>query len=121
MEWLRRWGCTVWYVRNGEVLRVGNLSQGYGLLTLDIQVAYTADIDRAGKVMLETAQALQQEDQWRTDFLGDPELLGVQSLGPDAVVLRLTDKTENGRQEAIARALRSRLKMKLAAEEIPLA
>ena len=37
---------TVWYVRNGEVLRVGNSSQGYSVAVVDIPVGHSADVDR---------------------------------------------------------------------------
>ena len=35
---------TVWYVRNGEILRVGNKSQGYAVAVVDLPVAHSADI-----------------------------------------------------------------------------
>ncbi len=112
---------TVWYVRNGEVLRIGNRSQGHSLVVLDIPVAYTADIDRAGALMLETAQELAREDEWQADFLQKPELLGIQDLTSDSVVLRLTAKTAIGKDGAIASELRARLHTRLVAAEIPLA
>jgi small-conductance mechanosensitive channel len=112
---------TVWYVRNGEVLRIGNRSQGHSLVVLDIPVAYTADTDRAGALMLETAQELAREDEWQADFLQKPELLGIQDLTPDSVVLRLTAKTAMGKDSAIASELRARLRTRLVAAEIPLA
>jgi small conductance mechanosensitive channel len=112
---------TVWYVRNGEVLRIGNKSQGYGQLNLDVPVGYAADPEQAGALILDVARELRQDEQWRSDFLGDPQLLGVQTIGPDSTVLRLTVRTATGRQDAVARELRARLKARLAAEEIPLA
>ena len=33
----------VWYIRNGEILRVGNTSQGTPVATIDVQVAARAD------------------------------------------------------------------------------
>ena len=35
---------TVWYVRNGEILRVGNKSQGYAVAVADLPLAHNADI-----------------------------------------------------------------------------
>ena len=37
---------TVWYVRNGEILRVGNMSQNWARTVLDISVAYGEDLAR---------------------------------------------------------------------------
>src|SRR6266487_4443470 len=38
---------TVWYVRNGEVVRVGNKSQGYAQVVLDVPIDAAADVGRA--------------------------------------------------------------------------
>ena len=36
---------TVWYVRNGEILRVGNMSQNWARTVLDVPVGYGEDLD----------------------------------------------------------------------------
>ena len=36
---------TVWYVRNGEVVRVGNKSQGFAQVVLDVPIDAWADVD----------------------------------------------------------------------------
>ena len=38
---------TVWYCRNGEVLRVGNMSQGFAVAVLALPVAHTANVAEA--------------------------------------------------------------------------
>src|SRR5690606_39304763 len=38
---------TVWYVRNGEILRVGNFSQGYAVAVVDLPIAHTSDVRQA--------------------------------------------------------------------------
>ena len=35
---------TVWYVRNGEILRVGNMSQNWARTVLDVHVDYDEDL-----------------------------------------------------------------------------
>ncbi len=44
---LRDGNGTVWYVRNGEILRVGNKSQGYAIAVVDLPVSHNADITEA--------------------------------------------------------------------------
>lgn len=39
-----------WYCRNGEIVRVGNMSQGYAVAVLDLPIARTADVDHACEV-----------------------------------------------------------------------
>ena len=41
----------VWYVRNGEVLRVANRSQGWTLAMVDMPVAYSEDLDKVRKLV----------------------------------------------------------------------
>src|SRR5882757_1669551 len=112
---------TIWYVRNGEVLRIGNMSQGHSQLTLDVPVDYSVDTDQAGAILLRTAQEMRAEDAWRDDFRTEPELVGVTSLGPDGVVLQLTAETPSGRQGPLGNELRARVKARFAAARIPLA
>ena len=44
---LRDMGGVVWYVRNGEILRVANRSQGWTVATVDVPVAYDEDLEKA--------------------------------------------------------------------------
>ena len=41
---------TVWYVRNGEILKVGNQSQNWSRTVLDIAVGYKEDITRVRRI-----------------------------------------------------------------------
>ena len=47
---------TVWYVRNGEILRVGNQSQNWARTVLDVSVGYGEDLARVRRVLKEVAQ-----------------------------------------------------------------
>ncbi|MGH3810910.1 MAG: mechanosensitive ion channel family protein, partial [Pseudonocardiaceae bacterium] len=59
------------------------------------------------------------EEDTAGDMTEAPELLGVQSVTPYAVTLRLTAKTRPGRQWAVQRALNARVQAALNAEGIP--
>lgn len=112
---------TLWHVPNGEIRRVGNMSQEWSRALLDIGVAYQADVDRAAEVIKEVADVMAAEPNYRTLFLGEPEIWGVESLAADSVVIRLVVKTLPGEQLAISRELRRRIKLALdrASIEIP--
>ncbi|MBW3608567.1 MAG: mechanosensitive ion channel family protein [Actinobacteria bacterium] len=111
---------TVWHVPNGDIRRVGNKSQHWSRALLDIEVAYDTDIEKAKAVIKRVADALWQE---RAEILEEPEVWGVERLGPNAVVIRLVVKTRPADQYAISRELRQRLKECFDAEgiEIPFA
>ena len=70
----------VWYVRNGEILRVGNHSQGWSTGIVDMSVAYTEDIPRVQRLIGETAAAMAEEDGWKEKILEPPTVAGVESM-----------------------------------------
>jgi small conductance mechanosensitive channel len=111
----------VWHVPNGEVRRVGNMSQLWARAVLDVGVAYDTDVDYASEVILRVARDLYSEDDWHGQFIEEPEVWGIQDLGENEVKIRFVVKVVPGKQWAIERELRARLKRAFDAEgiEIP--
>lgn len=101
---------TLWYVRNGEITRVGNMSQGWARVIIDLAVPYDADIDAVQSRLLEVATAMRDEAKWRRFILESPEVWGIESISADAIVIRLVVKTRTGSKDDVARELRARLK-----------
>lgn len=114
---------TVWYVRNGEIMRVGNMSQNWARTVLDISVGYGEDIARVTRVLTDVAHDLWDDEDFRGRIIEEPSVWGVQELGPDAVVIRVALKTAPLEQWAIAREMRKRIKARFDFEgiEIPFA
>ncbi|SOE02303.1 mechanosensitive ion channel family protein [Blastococcus haudaquaticus] len=108
----------VWYVRNGEVLRVGNKSQGYAQVVIDMPVAHDTDLERARTVMQEVADAMYAEEEWAEVLLAEPESLGVEQITSEGVFLRLQVRSTNADQWQVGRELRMRLKERFVAEGI---
>ncbi|HEU0206459.1 MAG TPA: mechanosensitive ion channel domain-containing protein [Pseudolysinimonas sp.] len=104
---------TLWYVRNGEILRLGNLSQGWARVIIDLAVPYNADVEAVQAAMLETATAMQQDARWKPVVLERPEVWGIESISAEAIVIRLVVKTRAGSKDDVARELRARLKSTL--------
>ncbi len=102
---------TLWHVPNGEIARIGNMSQEWARALLDVDISYGTDIDAASEIIEGVATQMAREPEHVEDFLGDPEMWGVQDLGADSVVLRLVIKTRPGAQWAITRELRRRIKV----------
>lgn len=100
----------VWHVRNGEMVAVGNKSQGWSRAVLDIPIAYGESVERARAVIKETADAMWQEEEWAKLILEEPEVWGVEQLGADGVVIRLVVKTKPLEQWGVSRQLRERIK-----------
>ena len=104
---------TVWYVRNGEVLRVGNKSQGFATVVLDIPIDAWADVGAASDAMRDVALAMRAEDAWEHVFLSEPEVQGVESLTRYETVIRLVARVRPLEQWRTARELRRRIRDRL--------
>lgn len=104
---------TLWHVPNGQITRIGNMSQEWARALLDVGVAYGTDVDQASEVIKRVADEMAAEEAYASDFLGEPDIWGVQNLSPDSVDIRLVIKTTPGTQWAIARELRRRIKYAL--------
>ena len=111
---------TVWYVRNGEILRVGNQSQNWARTVLDVPVAPDADLVQVRRVLQEVAHDLWIDDDFRGTVLEEPEVWGVQALAHDSITLRLTLKTAPLAQWRVAREMRERVKSRFDHEGIVL-
>jgi small conductance mechanosensitive channel len=101
---------TVWYVRNGEIIRVGNKSQGWSRALLDVPVAYGAEVSEAQQIIKEVADSVWHDPAWAGKVLEEPEVWGVEDLGVDGVQIRLVVKTAPLAQWEVARELRKRIK-----------
>ncbi|WP_323794183.1 mechanosensitive ion channel family protein [Nocardioides sp.] len=114
---------TVWYVPNGEIMRVGNQSQNWSRTVLDVGVGYHEDIARVRKVLEEIAHAMWEDEDFEGQVIEEPSVWGVQELAADAVTMRVVLKTTPGSQWAVAREMRQRIKARFDHEgiEIPFA
>ena len=99
----------LWFVRNGEILRVANRSRGWSRAVLDVEVAPDAELDRARQVLVDTAVAMDAEPDWDPVILQTPTSWGVESVSGDRAVIRLVVMTVPGRKDDVARELRRRI------------
>ncbi|TQM80638.1 small conductance mechanosensitive channel [Saccharothrix saharensis] len=100
---------TVWYVRNGEIMRVGNSSQGFAVAVVDLPLAYGANLASATEVLTEAVTAATGEEPLAKDVIDKPQVLGVEKVTPEGITMRVTVKVRPGRQWAVQRALRAKL------------
>ncbi|QWT22924.1 mechanosensitive ion channel family protein [Subtercola sp. PAMC28395] len=111
---------TLWFVRNGEILRVGNMSQGWARVIIDLAIPYDTDVDAVQARMLETANELALNPKWRSRILEKPEIWGLESISAEALVIRLVIKTRTNAKDDVARELRMMLKRSLDAMGVKL-
>src|SRR4051812_3199750 len=100
----------VWHVRNGEILRVGNMSLGWARAVVDVPVAPGTSIEEARRVLLAAALEVRDDERFAEDILEEPEVWGVETFTKDALNVRVVARTAPMRQWAVARALRERIR-----------
>jgi moderate conductance mechanosensitive channel len=110
---LRSLDGTVWHVPNGEIRRVGNMSQNWSRFVLDVSVSYDADVAHATEVLTQLLNDFATDAEWTTKLIGPPEVLGVQDLAASSVLIRLVVTTTPGQQWKVGRELRQRVKAAL--------
>lgn len=108
----------VWYVRNGEVLRVGNQSQNWARIPVDVAVSYTEDLLKVTRVLEELAQEMWTDEDFDGLLIEKPEVMGVEQVIGDVVTVRVMLKTKALEQFALARKFRERAKVRLEHEGI---
>ena len=104
---------TLWFVRNGEILRIGNMSQGWARVIIDLAVPYDTDVEAVQDRILATAVDMATNTKWKTRVLEKPQIWGIESITSEAVIVRLVVKTVAQSKDDVARELRGRLKRAL--------
>ena len=108
---LRDMSGVVWYIRNGEVIKVGNRSQGWTMSSVEIPVAYDEDLDRIRTIIENIADDMDSDPAYDDVLLGRPEFAGVESVSGDAVFIRVVAKSAPEQQVVLAREIRERVKL----------
>lgn len=98
----------LWYIRNGEIVRVGNKSQGWALVVIDVPVGF-AGVEEATEILQAAAARLAEDPDWSDDLIEAPEVLGVEQITVDGAVLRTTVKTTPEARWRVGREMRRRL------------
>ncbi len=98
---------TIWHVRNGEVLRVGNSSQGQAVVTIPVTVPYDSDTDRAAAIIQEQATAVAESPGFEDAIVEPPALLGITDVAPGTITLGVQATVATSEKDAYMRAVRA--------------
>ncbi|MFI1725665.1 mechanosensitive ion channel family protein [Streptomyces sp. NPDC020489] len=110
----------IWYVRNGEVKRIGNLSQGWATAGVDVQVRADEDLDKVKETIDQVAERMSKAEPWNELLWGPIEVLGLDSVLLDSMVVRVSAKTMPGKALTVERELRWRVKRAFDEAQIPI-
>lgn len=99
---------TVWYVRNGEILTIGNVSQGFSAVQVEIPVAIDEDPEKVTAVLARAVEGMHEDSQWSDVLLEEPSVVGVDSMSGGTMVMKIALKTGPNQQWGVMRAVRKR-------------
>ena len=108
----------VWYIRNGEILRLGNRSQGWSVAVVDVQLAYTDDIVRVTGIMTAAVEDLAEHEDWSDVLMEKPHVTGIEAMTQGLVTLRVTAQVRANERDGVQREIRSRLKAAFDANDV---
>lgn len=101
---------TAHVVPNSEIKTVSVLSKDWARVVGDIDVPHDYPLEDALKLLLEVANGLHTDPVWQTKFLEPPEMLGVQTLSPANVTIRVLMKVQPKEQWGVSREFKRRVK-----------
>ena len=100
----------VWYVRNGEIVRIGNRSQGWSTALVDIPVGYSENLDVVLPLIRDVMHDLDESEDWTTRLLEEPMVAGVESMLGGVVTVRIIAKCAPNESFPVSREIRERVK-----------
>jgi small conductance mechanosensitive channel len=98
----------LWYIRNGEIIRVGNKSQGWAMVVVDMPIGF-AGTEKATAILRNAAESVAMDPELAPEIVEPPEVLGVEQVTMDGAVIRTVAKTTAQGQLPVGRELRRRL------------
>lgn len=95
-------------IPNGDINRVIVYTKEWSRMNLDLTVAYDTNLDKAYQVILDTGRRFFRE---RPDLLlEEPQILGVESFGDNAIAIKVVAKTFPIKQWEASRTFRKWIK-----------
>lgn len=103
---VRHFDGTLWYVRNGEILRAGNSTQEWSRAVAPILVPVGSDVEVVRVALGRAVDRLQDDPETASALLEAPSVRGVDSVDAFTLTFTLHAQVRPGEQWLIARALR---------------
>jgi len=105
---LRDAGGQVWYVRNGEILRIGNQTQGWSTGSVEVPVASDENPAKVLTILDGVADAVFADEKWKDVLLEKPNVAGVDKIAGGAMTVKIFAKCAPNQQWGVQRDLLER-------------
>jgi small conductance mechanosensitive channel len=105
-------------VPNSAIIVASNLTRGTSRVNMNIQVAYTEDLDHVIEVINRVGQELAGDPRFGSLIIDPPKVLRIEDFADSGIVIKILGETEPIRQWDVMGELRLRLKKAFDAEGI---
>jgi small conductance mechanosensitive channel len=115
---LRDYAGHVYFIPNGQITMVINMTRGFAYAVIDAGVSYREDMDQVMAIMRRVAVELRQDPEFGPRILQDLEMAGVNEWANSAVVIRARLRCQSQENFVIRREYLKRLMQAFDAEGI---
>ncbi|MFM7718764.1 MAG: mechanosensitive ion channel family protein [Actinomycetota bacterium] len=111
---LRAFDGTLHTIPNGNIQVVSNKSRGWARAIVDVRFAYGQDVDAVRVILEELFDEIRLDEEFRDWIMDGPRVLGMETLGDWALVIRVVAETRPSKRFDVERRLRERVAGRLA-------
>ena len=105
---------------NGSIQSLSNLTREFSYYVFSLGISYQNDTDQAVTVLKELAEALANEEPYKSAILAPLEIWGVDQLSNSAVMIKARFKTMPSQQWLVGREMNRRIKKRFGEAHIDL-
>lgn len=109
---------TVHLIPNSEIKVVSNMTRDWSQVQMNVLADYSESSERVTALLNEVGQEMYRDSKFAEMLVAEPEVLGIERVSGQEVEYLMTAKVTPGKQWAIARELRRRIKQKFDENQI---
>ena len=104
---------TLYIVPNSQITTVGNVTRDFSVATINVSVDFSANPDEVLKLLKDVAMGVRNDPAYKSAFLDDPTLLGVDSIKGSQIIYPVQFKTYANQQWGAMREFQRRVRIAL--------
>jgi moderate conductance mechanosensitive channel len=104
---------TLYIIPNSQITTVANLSVGFSVATIHVSVDFSANPDAVSKLLTGIAMEVKNSGDFKSLFLQDPQVLGVDSVKGSQMIFAVVFRTKATQQYGPIREFQRRVRLAL--------
>ena len=104
---------TLYVIPNSQITTVANQSADFSVATISVSVDFSADPNKVQEILTKIAADVRNDPQFKSLFLADPQILGVDSLKGSQLIFPVVFKTRAQQQYGPVREFHRRIRIAL--------